>query len=360
MKNVGYIKSLDIIRGFAAISVFVYHIIEILPWKDHPQNFLFSWFQVGGMGVDLFFVLSGLVVTLSGISLYEKHKEKFKRQFMIRRFRRIAPLYYATAFIFIIFCLPTILFIPQLWLHLSTHLVFVHNLMATTHGSINGANWSIGTEMQFYLVMMFLLPYLMKIRPIFIVIFCLAISWIWRVSFFYYVLDAYNGDTFRMFLRTTQLPGLLDEFGVGILIGLYIKKYGTEMLKKYQFAILAATVVICYAMFSIYWENSLYWNDWKMVTFFKTFMAITAAAVVITVISFDSEKLNRLTAPLRYLGTISYGIYLWHLPVIWALQKVEGLAPRRFLFTATILVLMLSSLSWHFFEKKFLTEIKNR
>jgi peptidoglycan/LPS O-acetylase OafA/YrhL len=68
----------------------------------------------------------------------------------------------------------------------------------------------------------------------------------------------------------------------------------------------------------------------------------------------------RLTAPLRYLGTISYGIYLWHLPVILALKRVSWVDGPKALPVVIVLTLVFASLSWHFFERPMMLSFGSR
>lgn len=46
--------NIDLLRGFAAISVLIYHVIEMTSWKDFPATGILSWFRIGWMGVDIF------------------------------------------------------------------------------------------------------------------------------------------------------------------------------------------------------------------------------------------------------------------------------------------------------------------
>ena len=54
-----YFPNLDLLRAFAAISVLVLHVIELTGWKNFPIEGPLTWFRIGWMGVDLFFVISG-------------------------------------------------------------------------------------------------------------------------------------------------------------------------------------------------------------------------------------------------------------------------------------------------------------
>jgi peptidoglycan/LPS O-acetylase OafA/YrhL len=88
-----------------------------------------------------------------------------------------------------------------------------------------------------------------------------------------------------------------------------------------------------------------------MVIAFKSLQAIACATIVPAACSLQSTLLAWLTAPLRYLGTISYGIYLWHLPVLLALKRVTWVDGPIALLPVVILTLIFASLSWHFFER---------
>jgi peptidoglycan/LPS O-acetylase OafA/YrhL len=112
------------------------------------------------MGVDLFFVISGFVITLSAFSILEKNNlKKYRILFLKKRIARIVPLHYLTILVFLTFVMPAFLF-ERFWLNLFSHLSFVHNLVPSLHGGINGPNWTIATEMQFYALILLLAPWL--------------------------------------------------------------------------------------------------------------------------------------------------------------------------------------------------------
>ena len=96
--------AIDILRGFAALSVVIYHVIEHYKWTGFPTSGMLVWFRIGWIGVDLFLVISGFVISLSVHSLMEHlGYVQFLTTFARRRFSRIMPLYYSTCVIFVIF-----------------------------------------------------------------------------------------------------------------------------------------------------------------------------------------------------------------------------------------------------------------
>jgi peptidoglycan/LPS O-acetylase OafA/YrhL len=62
----------------------------------------------------------------------------------------------------------------------------------------------------------------------------------------------------------------------------------------------------------------------------------------------------------RYLGTISYGIYLWHLPVILALKRVTWVDGPQALPSVLVLTVLFAALSWHFFERPLMMRFRDR
>lgn len=152
-----YFPHINVLRGFAALTVFIYHIIELFGWSDFPVPLLYEWFHRGWMAVDLFFVISGFVIIWSLLKLRENQPNHlhFLKIFAVRRFVRIAPLYLLTLAAFTVLIVPHMLVTLDGWYHLAMHLIFAHPFTPETFGSINGANWSVAVEVQFYIAAIF-------------------------------------------------------------------------------------------------------------------------------------------------------------------------------------------------------------
>src|SRR4051812_48378852 len=123
-----FFPMVDVLRAFAAISVMVYHVIAHFEWKDFPVTGPLSWFRVGGMGVDLFFVISGFVIAESAFARLQRGSlREFVKSFVTARLTRIIPLHYVTCLLFVVFVVPDLILVPDIWKQLLSHAVMLHS-----------------------------------------------------------------------------------------------------------------------------------------------------------------------------------------------------------------------------------------
>lgn len=349
--RITYFPSIDILRGFAALSVVVYHIIEHFAWKSFPIDGWIVWFRIGWMGVDLFFVISGFVIGLSAISdIAVRGAHDFRVPFFRRRMARIIPLHYLTCLIFVTMVAPQVLF-DGFALNALAHISFLHNLVPAYHDSINGSNWSLGAEMQFYVLILALGPWIARQASWKILASFVTVAWAWRYTSSLYIPVESANAVVRLFMMSTQLPGTLDEFAAGVLLAkLLCSDRGQVWFRRYALWSLPVAVAAVWAVLTLFWDHT-YWNKPLMVVFFKSALAFAFFWVLLAACALDSPWWLKATWPLRYLGTISYGIYLWHLPVLLTLHDFPWLGPERALPIVISLTLALAMFSWHFFEK---------
>ncbi len=358
-----YFESIDILRGFAALSVLVYHVIEHFNWQSFPATGVFVWFRIGWMGVDLFFVISGFVIGLSAFSEIDKHGNAgFRIPFMQRRLARIVPLHYLTLLIFVSFITPELLF-NHFWTNLISHLFFVHNFSPIFHGAINGSNWSLGTEMQFYVLMLFAAPWVRTTRWWWLLFSCVGISWAWRYGAALLVPSNGVQGPFPLFVASTQLPGMLDEFVAGLLLARFLRSdKGVNVLSRLSGTIVGTSAVALVAtlimsvVLVLYWRYAgSYWESPVMVSMARSLLAVAFAAILFAFCVINlSTQIKKILSPLMYLGKISFGIYLWHLPVLLSLKRISWLSPDRVLPIAVCITCILAAISWHFFENPIL------
>lgn len=348
---------LDVARGFAAVSVLLYHLIAHWQWDAFPQSGPLQWFRSGWMAVDLFFVISGFVIGLSAFARIDGEGAAFRRGFLRSRLARIVPLHYVTLLAFVLLVEPSLRAQPNFWPDLLAHLAFIHNLFLPTFGSINGPNWSLGTEMQFYLLVALAAPWLRSTRPWRFVALFLAIAWAWRFAAWSLTIP---GSFDTAYYAQTQLPGMLDAFAIGLLLARFVRMpAGQAFLARLaaspllRWALAALAVLCCRAAFEVYLAHH-FWHEAWMAVFFRTVIAACAGLLVLLLCAWPVPKARRLLAVPLYLGKISYGIYLWHLPVLLLLARHTELAPLTAMGVALVATIALASASWHGIERPLL------
>jgi peptidoglycan/LPS O-acetylase OafA/YrhL len=350
---------IDALRGFAAIGVVIYHVVELFKWPGFPTGGPASWLHYGWMGVDLFFVISGFVIGLSAFSgIDDLGTRNFRQPFILRRLVRIVPLYYLSAFLFVIFIVPQLFFEPGAWKQWVTHALFIQNLFPAYQGSIDGTNWSVATEMQFYVLMLALGPWLRNAHPVKIGAGALMICWLWRWISFDYLVEGLKPHAFSLFFYQTQLPGMLDEFALGLLSARLIRSetgraivFGTRRSRWLLTASAAVTLASAIAMWAAhpnYGDNLAYY------LLFRSVLGAACAGVILVACSIENRTILLLSRPIRYFGKISYGIYLWHLLVIVSLMQFTWLTGDRALPVVLWVTVSLAAISWHFFERPIL------
>ncbi len=344
-------ENIDLLRAFAALSVVVYHVIEHGRWSSYPTEGLLTAFRIGWVGVDIFFVISGFVIAYSALILYRSAPALFAGQYWRRRLVRILPLYLLTLAMWIAFVWPT--FFGQAardwaW-QLFTHLTFIHSFWPETHGAIDGPNWSLAIEMQFYLAVALLIRWIDATPGWRIWLYGIAISWAWRACMMF----KFGGSLPVPFVEVTQLAGCLDEFGAGIFLAKWILDRPARAPMK-GMAWLAAAAATGYVTMRVYWAYADYWNNAWMVVFWRTALAAFLACVVAAAVELPQAIARRWLRPAAFLGEVSYGIYLWHLFAVYYVIYYRGERGATALAAVLALTILAATASWLAFEKPFM------
>ncbi|MEY2954329.1 MAG: hypothetical protein RLZZ401_2416 [Pseudomonadota bacterium] len=349
---------IDVLRGFAALLVVFYHVIAHRPWPSFPMEGLAKLPRMGWIGVDLFFVISGFVIAHAALSGYAQGGN-WRQDFMLRRLRRIAPLYLATIVLFVLLVSPS--FLQHGWatvMHVLTHLGFVHNLWAEYHGSLNAPNWSVGLEMQFYLLMVLVTPWIARNSPLKIYLLWASIALGWRYASTL-VLPPGTASPIVQFIYSSQLPGTLDEFASGIVLAKLLRNGRLNFSwRKFGACALVAVLLLTLAWRKIPPET-VYWQKPATIVFARTLLCAGFAALVACTILWPFRP-GWISRPFRYLGEISYGIYLWHFPVLLTLLERTPYQGSRLLLATVGGSVTLAALSWHGFEKPWIQRASTR
>ena len=287
------IPQLDAIRGIAILLVLVHN----LHWFAFPPLTLVS--KYGWMGVDLFFVLSGFLIT--GILLDEKGSANYFRNFYARRGLRIWPLYYVVlVFMFVIVPLVRPQDAAELFQRSSpwwSYPFFLQNFLVadpTLAAGPLGVSWSLAIEELFYLVWPFFVKYLSMERLQILAWVVLLTSPRLRLDFLSWHWIIYSNPFCR-----------LDGLMAGALLAILVRKPGFapgRLLKAAWIAVVVgAALAITTAAYEVMW-----------LTFS---MAAVASAGFVYLGLFETNAWFRPLLTNRFLiftGTISYALYLLH------------------------------------------------
>lgn len=331
------IRGLNGIRALAVLAVVWHH--------THPGYFLPSSHR-GFLGVDVFFVLSGFLITTLLLEEFEASGRISLRDFYLRRSLRIFPLYYTTLLLLALQAAFSGSAQGRLFLaELPVHLAYLSNWIPTS--SMMSITWSLSTEEQFYLLWPPLLALLGRYA-----LWPLGMLLALNVT----VLLGGGREWISHWVPAAGMLSILQVTFTPILIGVLL---AYVLSKPRLFLPDFGVVAPLLALVGI----ANYGGDfagWPRLAFhFAT--ALTLASIVRNQgslwVSFLEWK------PLHYLGTISYGIYLLHKLAMALIQRVQPRmhdeSPLSFFAVTLVATIVLAGCSYRMLERPFL-QLKDR
>jgi peptidoglycan/LPS O-acetylase OafA/YrhL len=362
----GHIPALDGVRGFAAASVFILHYGGGAQSSFLPLRAIGVVSHMGWAGVSLFFVLSGFLI--SGILWDGYHKPGWWKRFYIRRSLRIFPLYYLTIVLAFVYWVATgtpVADLKALWVYLCylsdvplfqpqidklpISLPFIHF-------------WSLAVEEQFYLFWPFLLALFVGRRRG-AVRMC-AILWALSLLFRIGVLESH----IAMEWGTKFLLGRAGELIAGAYIAMVVRGDREERQQFFSKIpwLLPASLIALVAV-TVLGRDTTLETPW-MATAGLAVCSILSACVVGACLQPGRMQQFFSIAPLRWLGKISYGFYVYHLFIsnklieftynVWPnMDRNKRLGVVFFIGLAATLAI--ASLSFYTYESFFL-RLKDR
>lgn len=356
-----YFNTFDAMRFFAFSAVLLHHTRFLsIPGLECLQH-------SGGLSVSLFFTLSGFLITYTILEEKQRTGRLQLRHFFIRRILRIWPLFFLM--VGFAYCTPYILRLAGIsasgegyapdWrmsaLFMENYKIILEEQLPNT--SPLPVMWSLCVEEHFY-ILLGIVFYFMNIRhtPLFLAV-SLVICFLARIGFL------------AMGWDTLDLSTNLDYFAYGAIPAYLLVCHGPTFERqvmrlkyRYKYALIGATAILFFAVPQLRLSPVV---DCLVVN--NLFGILFALIICFTIPSENRIKIGRKNL-LSRLGKLSYGQYLYHTVVISFLLQLskrlgvdlqQTASSAVFFIVALILVIVISQVSYQFFESKFL-QLKNR
>lgn len=306
-----WVPSLQSLRGLAALWVVLYHLDVTL--HNHQLDLLpFPGPRIGWLGVDLFYVLSAYLL---GQPFLDGRARPYLR-FLGDRFLRIAPAYYAAVVVAAV-CFIAIAPADWSWAWASVNLAFLSNYHYKAYFALNPAFWSLAVEMQFYLV----LPLLAKLFT--------GRRWPLGLALCVAATCAFRAWTFRpddihwLFAGTFGLPAFLAHFGLGLAAARFRAVARPALVALAGMALVLAPTLLWITPGSVVFG----FDDLQAQVLVRPIAAAGFALVILAAATQGALQAALSLAPLRWLGDVSYSLYLVHIAAQWVVEQAVGLQP---------------------------------
>ncbi len=337
------LPSLTRLRFFAAFWVVFYHWRE--PWSVDVDA-VTAFFEMGRFGVDLFFILSGFVLAHVYLAAREEGRFDFPR-FILARFARIYPLHVATIALLALAALGAwfmgVPFSPQDFplADLPANLLMVHAWGFAPNPGWNGPSWSISAEWFAYLAFPAYLMIAIALTGRPIILLGIAIA---SFLLFNQIHQSLFGESLPMATERFGVLRIIPEF----LIGMALYRLGCRITLGRNLALAGFAVSLVVYLMSAHWA----WDD--------RIIALLGAPLIYTLAELDRHARRAPSRdPVRYLGEISYSIYMLHVPFFMIafnlLQDVFGLIGdtiSTFVLLALLMAMLVaSSAAYEWLEK---------
>lgn len=366
--KIGHIPALDGLRGIAILIVLLSHFIPRGENTRHGIGRLLARASTQGwIGVDLFFVLSGFLIT--GILLRSKSSERYFLNFYSRRALRIFPLYYFVLTIAAI-CLIVIPGLPEsktLLARWPSYWFYMTNFAVARHGGWQYLSgrwidmtdlWSLAVEEHFYLVwpmVVWLLPERLLIRA------CITLMIL--------------APIFRGMTLITDPLGIshytltycrMDALAMGALLAVLVRsKPPAELIRKFGWIGLICTMIYGAYVFQIIQDHAAAMKPFRIIS--NTCVGFMFTSLLCLTLTGRGTAWLMAWRPLRFFGVYSYGLYIYHGVLLQS--ALDEIFPPRYLTLGTgrawvgvvphyILCIgaccLVAYASYHLLEKRFL------
>jgi peptidoglycan/LPS O-acetylase OafA/YrhL len=345
--DVRYMAGLDGLRAVAVLAVVLYHLNA-------------GWASGGLLGVGVFFVLSGYLITDLLLAEREREGTIALGRFWLRRARRLLPglwVMLAVVTLWVAFLAPSQLtglrgaLLGALFYFSNWWYAFQHVSYFASFGPLSplGHLWSLAVEEQFYLLWPLLLILALRFvrrRELLIgMVIVGAVASAWAMA----TLFQPGSDPTRVYEGTdTRAFQLLIGAALAFVLPSRRLAASTSRLWRHTLDVLGAVgiaVIVAMVMGTDQYEAFLYRGGMVILSL--------ATMFVVAALAHPSTVLSRAlgVSPLRWIGVRSYGIYLWHYPVIVLTTPVDGIAGPLLSGLQVGATVAIAALSWRFVEE---------
>ncbi len=339
------VASIELLRFISAFMVLVWHYQQFyLPYNPFSNfeiilsnrstqpfyEFLRIFYNFGNKGVDFFFIISGFVFAHVYLSKY--NQSDFKT-FFINRFARLYPLHLLTLFVVLLLQIYSndnfqtflIYYLNDIY-HFFLNLLFISGWGFENGPSYNGPIWSVSVEIIIYFLFFYLIINFRNLRLFKSIVLVISLISIRKILSEEYLIF------FPKYLLTCAIL-----FFEGVIVYYLVLKFKNKLI------LFCFGTVLCVLSFT---GN------------FKIFMFLPS--IIILFLSFEKMITRKISSIFCFLGNLTYGTYLWHVPIqifiiIFFKEFEIGSAifqSRIFFLFYILIVFALSLISYVFFEKK--------
>lgn len=348
-KNSRYMVGLDSLRGLAILGVILYHIN-------------FNWMPGGFLGVTVFFVLSGYLITDILAMEWKRNKRIDLKKFWLSRARRLLPgmlvmLVITLAWITIFHSsllekmrgdsLAALFYVSNWW-YIYHKLSYFDNF-----NQISPLNhfWSLAVEEQFYVVWPFIISlglYYIKKQSRMILLICLGA---FASALAMAILYEPGVDPSRIYYGT-------DTRAFSLLIGAVLalvwpsNRLANKIIPKARFILDVVGGIALIIILVMFWKTNQY--DPFLYKGGMVLLSI-ATALLVANLAHPASRIAQFLRfrPLRWVGVRSYGIYLWHYPILTLTTPKVNAGDFSIIraILQFLLIILIAQISWKFIEK---------
>ncbi len=343
-KKSSYFPSLNGIRAICALLV----IKEHANWKVNGTPQMFEW---GFLGVDMFFVISGFLIVTLLLRERDRNGQIDLKQFYIRRTLRIFPIYYLVVGCLFVLAVATYGHSTKTWdlykWSFPVFLLYLQDLVPISMGLLFHT-WSLSMEEQFYLVWPSVERFFRKQWIVPALVALIAFNQLFNFGYLAGVLTSvYGADgPLRPIFMITFTPILLGVLGAHAMHHPGVGKFMTGVLRHrwVPALLMAGALLVC--------EYSTQLQGITRLMVHCLFCLALMSMVVNPRGVFSRVLQSRV---MFYLGSISYGIYLYHTFVLWAVERLcesRGieLSPFAVFVVVAVLAIGVAGVSFRYFE----------